>query len=284
MTTLIPSVLNKFLGRVHATSQPVLSAEQILRNGYNSTRDPSNQGAACFAPSVNMRFAADGSVTACCMNTENILGRYPEQSISEIWNSKLARGFREKMREYNFLSGCHVCTRDYNKGAFDQIGTRYFDTLPRHSAYPSMMEFLLSNTCNLECVMCTGDLSSSIRANRDKLPPIKSPYDEKFVEQLQEFIPHLKETRFSGAGEAFAIKINYTFWEMLIAQNPECRIVVQTNATILNARVKDFLNRGNFTIGISLDSLNKERYEAIRINASFDQVMKNVDYLAEYSR
>ncbi len=284
MAIKLPVFFKRIMCNVPVTSTQVMSDTGNPRMLYNARRHLSKHGAVCQAPSVNMRFAANGTVTACCMNNENILGRYPQQTIGEIWNSAQAQAFRQSMRDYKFLSGCHVCARDYNHGDFEQIGARQFDDLPQHTTYPTMMEFLLSNTCNLECVMCNGELSSSIRANREKLPPLKNPYDEQFVEQLQEFIPHLTETRFSGSGEAFAIKINYTFWEMLIAQNPACRIVVQTNATILNARVKDFLNRGNFTIGVSLDSLDKSRYESIRVNASFNQVMSNIDYMANYSK
>ncbi len=237
----------------------------------------------CYAPSVNMLFGTDGTVRACCHNNENILGRYPEKSIKDIWNSEEAKRFRQEMANQNFLSGCQGCARDYASGNIDQMPARHFKQLPRHHEYPTMMEFLLTNTCNLECAMCTGELSSLIRKNRDKLPAINSPYGDEFVDQLQEFIPHLVETRFSGAGEAFAIDLNYKFWEMLIANNPACKIVVQTNGTILNAKVRDFLDRGNFNIGISIDSLEKEKFETIRLNASFDQVMKNTQYFSDYS-
>ena len=132
--------------------------------------------------------------------------------------------------------------------------------------------------------MCYGENSSLIRKNREKLPPIISPYDNAFLEQLVEFIPYLTETRFSSSGEAFAIDINYKIWEMIIRLNPECIIMVQTNGTFLNGRIKDLLSRGNFRIGISLDSLQKETYEAIRVNAHFDRVMENVRYFSEYSR
>jgi len=251
---------------------------------FNKNREPALQGSVCFAPSVNMIFSEDGQIKACCHNSENSLGRYPGQTISEIWNSEEANRFRQKMSDYQFLSGCSVCEKDYQTGNFEEMSARHFDDLPRNSAYPTMMEFMLSNTCNLECIMCTGELSSSIRKNRDKLPPIKSPYDDGFVEQLKEFIPHLVETRFSSAGEAFLIDMNFRFWEMLIEANPQCLIVVQTNGTVLNGRVKDFMARGNFKIGVSLDSLQKETFEAIRVNASFDRVMKNIRYFAEYSK
>ncbi|MDZ4845056.1 MAG: hypothetical protein SH857_05840 [Chitinophagales bacterium] len=51
----------------------------------------------------------------------------------------------------------------------------------------------------------------------------------------------------------------------------------------MNARVRDFLVRGNFKIGVSVDSLKKDVYESIRLNASFDRVMENIRYFADYS-
>jgi MoaA/NifB/PqqE/SkfB family radical SAM enzyme len=71
---------------------------------------------------------------------------------------------------------------------------------------PKVMEFELSNECNLECVMCNGSFSSSIRKNREKLPPIISPYNDDFVNELDAFIPHLTDAKFLG-GEPFMIEI-----------------------------------------------------------------------------
>lgn len=259
------------------------SAELTLRAAYNERRKPAVRHSACLAPSVNMIFSEDGAIKVCCHNRENLLGRYPENNIREIWNGDKAKQFREKMKGFEFLSGCWVCTNDYKKGHFDQMPATYFDGLPPSTEYPTMMEFMLSNTCNLECVMCSGELSSSIRQNREKLPPIKSPYGPEFLDELQEFIPHLRETRFSSAGEAFLIDMNFKLWEALIEKSPTCVIMVQTNGTVLNARIKNFLERGNFHMGVSLDSLQKETFESIRVNASFNRVMENIAYFAEYS-
>jgi MoaA/NifB/PqqE/SkfB family radical SAM enzyme len=279
-------LLRKFFKKSGAEGdkQIIVSSDEGQRLVFNKNRNPALRASVCFAPSVNMIFSENGFVKACCHNNENVMGKYPEQSISEIWNSRDAKNFRQNMAAYHFLSGCGVCERDYHKGAFNEMPSRHFDDLPQVRGYPTMMEFMLSNTCNLECVMCTGELSSAIRKNRDKLPPIKSPYDDKFIAQLKEFIPYLVETRFSSAGEAFLIDMNFKLWEMLIADNRDCLIVVQTNGTVLNGRVKDFLARGNFKIGVSLDSLQKETFESIRVNATFERVMENIDFFAEYSK
>jgi MoaA/NifB/PqqE/SkfB family radical SAM enzyme len=280
------SFFQKLFGKPQLSEETTseIPVKDSLKITFNQTRDKALHHSVCFAPSTNMIFSEDGTIKACCHNKENILGRYPDNNISEIWNSAAARQFRQKMTEYQFLSGCQVCSRDYNLGNFNEMPARHFDELPRGGKYPVMMEFMLTNTCNLECVMCTGELSSSIRKNRDKLPPIQSPYNDEFINQLEEFIPYLTETRFSSSGEAFLIDLNFKLWQLLIERNPACLIVVQTNGTILNARVKDFLERGNFQIGVSLDSLRKETFESIRINASFDRVMESVQYFADYSR
>lgn len=280
------SFLQNFFNRLKRDGHnlPGKAVEIDLASGYNKHRPKALRSSVCFAPSVNMIFSEDGTVKACCHNKENILGRYPIQNIAEIWNSDAARQFRKKMNRYEFLSGCKACSSDYYAAQFDEMPARHFDNVPQNNVFPTMMEFMLSNTCNLECVMCTGELSSSIRKNRDKLPPLETPYNDLFIKQLQPFIPYLTETRFSSSGEAFLIDMNFKLWEMLIETNRACVIVVQTNGTVLNGRVKDFLNRGNFIIGVSLDSLQKETFESIRLNSSFDRVMENIRYFSDYSK
>ena len=278
------NILNNLLSgpdNVQSGTEGIASSEF---KAYNKTREGWGHKTFCYAPSVNMLFAQDGSVKACCHNTEFAIGTYPQQSIKEIWNSTKAAELRDNMSSYKLGHGCDICAMDIKGHGYTQVPARHFDSLPRNESYPIMMEFLLTNQCNLECVMCKGEYSSLIRKNREKLPPIVSPYDAAFLEQLKEFIPHLKETRFSGSGEAFSIDMNYDIWEMIVDQNPDCLIMVQTNGTILTGRVKEALAKGKFQIGVSLDSLKKEVFEAIRINANFDKIMDNIRYFNDYCK
>jgi molybdenum cofactor biosynthesis enzyme MoaA len=146
-----------------------------------------------------------------------------------------------------------------------------------------MLELELSNTCNLECVMCIGELSSSIRKNRERLPAIKNAYDDNFVEQLEEFIPHLRELRFNG-GEPFLINAVFKIFEKVEKLNPKLKIVIATNGTVVNYKVKEWLSKLNIHINFSLDSLTPEIYETIRVNAHFDRVMEHFLFYKEYTR
>jgi MoaA/NifB/PqqE/SkfB family radical SAM enzyme len=284
---MIKEFINRLRGNVGGTNKPELLHPTIdgeTIRAYNNTRKPSLTGSFCYAPGINMLFGQDGKIRACCHNMEYTLGEYPKQTIQEIWKGEAAEQLRTHLKNFDLSHGCDICQADMNTHSFEEVRARHFDSLPASAAYPSMMEFLMTNTCNLECVMCKGEYSSLIRKNREKLPPIVSPYDKAFIAQLEEFIPHLEETRFSGSGEAFAIDMNYEIWEMIIRLNPKCVIMVQTNGSYLNARIKDLLSRGNFRIGVSLDSLQKENYESIRLNANFERVMENIRYFSDYSR
>ncbi len=252
----------------------------IIKN-FNKTRPLKARKHLCNAPFKNMFFSAEGDVYACCFNQKYSLGNINEKSLKEIWNSEKAIYFRNQIENKELINGCDECKYSlYNKQYKSTLISTY-DKYPGHSEYPTYMEFQISNLCNLECSMCIGDFSSTIAIKREHRKPTESPYGKDFLSQLEEFIPHLKYTLFSG-GEPFISPIYYDIWELIRKINPSCNIMVQTNGTILNEKVKNVLNGGIFNIGISIDSLNKETYKNIRVNASLDETLKNILFFKEY--
>lgn len=256
-------------------------SEELL-DEYNKSRPNGPQNKICYAPFKNIYFGHYGKATVCCYNRDFVIGEFPKQSIKEIWESKEANQLRESLNNNNLDFGCHLCKKHILAKNFEANKAKQYDTHQLNkNNYPSVMEFELSNVCNLECTMCNGSFSSLIRRNREGLPPIPIVYNSEFVKQLEEFIPYLEEVKFYG-GEPFLIEIYFEIWEKIIELNPSIRISVQTNATILNKRVKSILKKANFHINISIDSLQKETYEKIRINANFERVMKNINWFQEY--
>ncbi len=256
--------------------------EANLVKQYQKFRPLGKQPHLCMAPFKNAYIGHFGKVSVCCYNRTYILGTYPAKSLEEIWFGSAAEKLRDYMRHDDLSLGCQGCYHHINSGNFDAAKPHSFDHLPLNSnAFPSSMEFELSNTCNLECIMCNGDFSSSIRKNREKKPPLESVYDQSFVDQLEPFLPHLKQASFYG-GEPFLVDIYYDIWERMASINPDIDIMIQTNATILNKKVMSLLDRMKFNINISLDSIQKETYEHIRKNAKFETVMDNLHYFHEY--
>ncbi len=254
---------------------------------YNRTRNRSvSKRVICHAPFKNMYCNITGNVGACWLRfagPECDPDRYPENSLEEIWRGQRYKRLREHLRHNDLNYKCNVCKDNLYHKHFVTVLARAYDNSYRSRKFPVMMELELDNICNLECVMCNGILSSAIRKNRERLPKVTSAYGKAFVEELDQFIPYLREARFNG-GEPFLADINFEVWERMLRKNPRLRIVVATNGTVLTPRVKELLERGRFHINLSIDSIKKDTYEAIRKNAVLEQTMEHIKYFHRYCR
>jgi len=279
--------VNIFKSRFYKYQEPSEQYDSLdidIVKNYNIHRFKGPKKYLCYAPFKNMYFAFNGSVISCCYTRKNVLGKYPDNNIKEIWFGDNYRKLRENIINYDLSLGCAICKTQLESRNYTGTKALLYDDLSRsRKNYPAVMEFELDNKCNLECIMCTGEFSSSIQKNRDKVEPLKSPYDKEFVNQLTEFIPYLKETKFYG-GEPFLINIYYDIWEKIIEINPKVRILVQTNSTVLSDRIKSLMEKGRFSINVSLDAVNKDVLENIRKKAVYKEIMENIEYFYNYSR
>lgn len=239
----------------------------------------------CYVPFNSLTFSFRGDVYACTYNRDILLGSYPKNSIDEIWNSSEAQKLRDHMRHNDLDYGCHHCKYFFEKEKFSNLKPLVFDKYSKVSEkqFPKVLEFEMSNECNLECQMCIGEVSSSIRKNRDKLPPIEMVYDKKFVDQLEKYIPHLDEAKFFG-GEPFLISIYYDIWESISRLNPDISMFLITNGTHWNSKIRKVLSKGKFDIAISIDAVDKTILEKIRKNVSHEKLMTNIDNFANYAK
>ncbi|MBS1838731.1 MAG: SPASM domain-containing protein, partial [Actinobacteria bacterium] len=151
-----------------------------------------------------MYFDQFGRVRACCQNSDGLLGDVTRQSVREIWESAQAGRLREALAVRDLSVGCGFCAWQAEEVGYSEFARGFDDLDPASIAprWPLRMEFSMTNSCNLQCVMCNGDLSSSIRAHREHRAPLPEVYGERFFEELAEFLPHLVEARFLG-GEPF---------------------------------------------------------------------------------
>ena len=254
------------------------------RKEYDSSRPFFHRKYACYAPVTGMYIGIGGNVTSCCVNRTHVLGKYPDQTLEESWFGQKRKELKTCLKKGDFSKGCEVCYHAIRSGnVSNNSALVYEDLRVSGKKYPAKIDFELSNKCNLECIICRGERSSSIRKNREKLPPIVSPFDSTFLEQLKPFLVHLKESNFLG-GEPLLIPIYLDIWEQMMVINPDARIAIQTNATILTDRVKRILEGMSFTIAISIDSINKELYEKVRLNGRFDKVLQNIEYYQDYCK
>ena len=230
-----------------------------------------------MAPLTTINFDTMGYMRVCCYNSEFILGTYPTTSLKDAWYNSKRERFAGALKKLTFPKGCEKCKQQIIEGNAQNSLFSSFDWLDSQmdENYPVSLAFDFGSVCNYECIMCGGKWSSSIRKNREKLPALKSPYDDNFVEQLKFFIPHLKSVSFLG-GEPFLNGIYYKIWDAILELNPDVQMYITTNGSIYNSRIENYLNKfRNCNVIISLDSLEEQTYSFIRKNGNLKTVLEN---------
>lgn len=257
--------------------EPAGRARQVAHQPFRS---------ACYAPFVSLYLDVHGNVLACCQNTTHRLGSIRYDRLIDIWRGEAAERLRAALRDDDFGQGCHFCRWQGEAGDNTDTFAAVFDHIRADSTapdWPKRLEFSLSNTCNLECVMCRGEFSSAIRSRREHLPPLVSPYDDGFFDEVVDFLPHLAEARFFG-GEPFLARESFRIWDLMIDLGLEVPCSVTTNGTVLTPAVERVLEHLQVSLGVSIDGTTKETVESIRKNASFEQIMANLRRFREYAR
>jgi len=234
----------------------------------------------CLAGATAMRFSPNGDVHACCVNKYQLLGRVGSQGLREIWHGAPRLALAAALEVGDYSLGCHECEREHVVGNRLLTHAEQFDRFAGQpdSDYPRRIEFALSNACNLQCIMCGGDLSSSIRAHRERLPPLPRAYGEEFFEQLDEFLPHLEVAVFIG-GEPFLSTEARRIWDRMLELDLDCEVHVTTNATIWNDTVRRYVSDLRMNVAVSIDALTAELNDHIRVGSDVTEVLANSDRL-----
>lgn len=247
---------------------------------FNSTRE--THKFLCNAPFCAMRFTIGGLASPCCQNA-SLQDCYPNRNIKQIWNGDVFKEYRSRIRKNDLPSSCIICEKKLLSGEFSLIPIRQFDNFNVKRVGGNKLQSLqlaISNTCNLKCIMCNEMFSSQYEQNDTYS---NNTNHREFIEEIYKFVPSLKEIICLG-GEPFLINEYYDIWDRIISINPSCKISVVTNGTVLNDKIKELLEKGNFNINLSLDTITKNTYESIRVNADFDTVISNVEYFGKVLR
>jgi MoaA/NifB/PqqE/SkfB family radical SAM enzyme len=252
---------------------------------YHAARSLGHQPfrSACYAPFVGLSFDVHGSVSVCAFTRTTPLGRIGERPLLEMWDGAGAADLRAAVRADDLDHRCSRCAEEIAGGNLRGVLAQGFDRFVADAdrPWPSRMEFALTNACNLQCVMCSGEFSSAIRAHREGLPPLASPYDEAFLEELTPFLGPLEQARFLG-GEPFLADINYRIWDLMTATGSTAECNVTTNGTQWGRRVEAVLEQLPFSVGISMDGVRRRTIESIRAGVSYDRLMANLDRFLAY--
>lgn len=237
---------------------------------------------ACHAPYASLYFQPDGTIRTCCTSPVPLGVVRPdmERPIRSALDGPTVARQKQALDRGDFSVGCRECGVPASHGlrhvslaaSFDRYGS---STPP---AYPRVMDFALSSHCNLQCVMCNGDLSSSIRSGREQRPPLPHSYGESFFAELAEFLPHLERAHFKG-GEPFLSRDTQRVWDLMLDLGVDCEVVVTTNATTWSPRVERYVRDLKMHVVASVDGMTSATLESIRVGVHHEQMWTNIDHL-----
>lgn len=246
---------------------------------------------ACAAPSIQLQFAPDGDVAVCCQSLET-LGNVRQDRLIDLWNSQRRHEIVRRLATDDYSMGCEACGAEVavegRRGSFPE----QFDAWATHLVeapggarewWPSRLDFMLSNSCNLQCIQCSGDYSSSIRIHREHRPPLEPAYGDEFFEDVRAFIPHLDHASFEG-GEPFLGPENFRMWRLIAEMKPDLLCTVCTNATVWNRRVEEAVASVRMGFIFSLDGITADTFESIRVGADLGEVLANIDRFTAHAR
>jgi len=252
----------------------------------NRTIPENQQYISCFAAFNHMRITRRGFMSPCCFSSNQQVWN-KQEGLHHYWFNGLNVEYQEKFLESKLHAGCGICKARIERNITPPLNDYDWNIEDRmqgvaNVSYPKILEFEISNLCNMECPMCFGYLSSKHAANRDKHIDwgVNLFDDDKnldhLIEELKEFIPYLETIRFVG-GEPLAHKGMFKIAKVVADIKPELKIVITTNGSIYNKKTERLCKENNVEFSFSVDTVIPEEYHQIRVGGKYEQTYSNID-------
>jgi len=248
----------------------------------------------CPLPFTGAVVNTDGVVKCCSVSMET-LGNVNNESLENILStSTKLKQIRREMLDNKFPSNCSDCyhkEKHHQKLNFENISNRlYHVKILKDSPfklYKDENQFELQqidlrwrNTCNFACVYCDAEFSSvwaQFEGTRDKMT--NKAMDETF-EFVKKNIKNLK-TIYMAGGEPLLIKENIKIIDLILEEQPDLLLRINTNLSILNKKLYDKVKQlKNVHWIVSAESTN-ERFNYIRWPGKYEVLVHNLKKIQE---
>lgn len=143
----------------------------------------------------------------------------------------------------------------------------------RKLPFPKRAHVELTSICNFKCITCK---HGYIHYGQDM--------DDNVCDILiHEIIPHLEEIELQGTGESLlSHNFNRVFDEII--KTSDCKLLLITNASLLNKEYIHKFVRANMQIVFSLDGANDEIFHKHRPVGDFNEIRKNIELLRDMKK
>jgi MoaA/NifB/PqqE/SkfB family radical SAM enzyme len=239
----------------------------------------------CLIPWTGFEIEPNGDVKNCIIS-KDVIGNIKQNTIQDIVrkNSKI----RQQMLDGEFPKSCSGCylQEKHRKKDFQSISSRlyYAKELAPHlskNLLESSDNFELrhvdvrwSNKCNHACVYC-GPLYSSKWEVERGLAPTRMSHDDSLKEYLFSNITSLRNVYLAG-GEPLLMKQNKALLELLLEENPNVNLRVNTNLSKTNTGIFELLTKfKNVHWTVSVEAMERE-FEYIRYHGVWADFLDNL--------
>jgi hypothetical protein len=220
----------------------------------------------------NLTINCDSTVTCNCQdyNGSGFLGDLDKNSFKEIFYGPIAEKFREQLANGKLpIKTCVRC------GDLKRVSKAQAAATKPHLPYRGM---LLENTvrCNIDCIGCDRQQAAGLRRTKQmelgKLSQMADLVHDLGMQQLF----------YLNLGEPFLSPNIGPELKLLREKNPNCRILISSNAIILNNDAKREAALSASHLLFSIAGINDEILKKYEKGGSFDKAYANIKAMAAY--
>jgi len=228
----------------------------------------------CKMPFERIEVYPDGIVYPCCpdfLYDRQSAGNIGNQDFEEIWNGKVFKNIRKKLKNRDFsfcrreLCGEYVpyegkIPTDYKKG-------------------PKEIKISYDKECNYNCITCRDEV---IVNSSDKM----DLYNNVYLPKILQAANNADILTIAGSGDPFYSRHSKHLIKEIMKIRPNIKIRINSNGFFLNEETLTELGIQNNILGVSVsvDAANQETYKKILRTDAFDRVIKNLETMSEWKK
>ena len=262
----------------------------------------------CMAPWVHVFNSPSGDVQPCCVSLNGSVGNLYESSIEEIWNNTAYKNFRKELLSDTPSKHCERCYKEEawgNTGTLrQQFNTDYADcytdlvenfTDPDGTLHKMLLlrwDFRFNNLCNLACLGCSPEYSSTWGSLNKVLDPNYTEIQfkdskknkERFINVIKTQANYVKKVYFAG-GEPLIQSEHYEILEEIKNLNRLQNIdfTYSTNLNTMSYKSTNIIDywkdMKKLRVLVSIDEVDEHRLYYMRFPSMLNKIIENIKLL-----
>ena len=210
----------------------------------------------CPLPFTGAIVHTDGTVK-CCSISKDTLGNVNSEPLEQILRtSEKLKSIRREMLDQKFPDNCSHCyakEKHHDTLDFENVSNRLYHIKilkdspfklykDEHQFELQQMDLRWRNTCNFACVYCDSMFSSVWAQFEGKSDKMSNNAMQQTFDFVKDNIKNLK-TIYMAGGEPFLIKENLKIIDLILEQNPNLLLRINTNLSILTPKLYEKLQQ-----------------------------------------